>query len=214
MRLRRPAHGLRRPPRQTPDLGRTQRPGEAGRIPYPQEQPEHRWPPRPRPWTPGESEANVASTRLATSRASGARGLGSISPLFVGQWSLIELIPVQSSLRHETVHEYFEALVEAAFQQVHHLVDEHVLQARGWFLCQLQVEPDAAVPDVATTPASLPPSAFGVVPSYSPRSSRAHSLTRRVQAGRPEVKPCSTKRVSDPPDTFAGARKALSGISA
>ena len=59
----------------------------------------------------------------------------SVAPILVGQKSTIEFISIGPPLRHQRVHEIFEASVVQAFDDVHHLVNNDVLQTLGSFLC-------------------------------------------------------------------------------
>lgn len=50
------------------------------------------------------------------------------------------------------VHEGFEVVVVVSLEEVHHFVDDYVLNAVEWFFSQFQVEEDAFFFDVAGAP--------------------------------------------------------------
>ncbi len=62
-----------------------------------------------------------------------------VRPLLMSQGRLIQLVPIQTPLRHKLIHQCSEVVVMVAFQQMNHLVDQYILKTLGWFLGKLQV---------------------------------------------------------------------------
>jgi len=48
----------------------------------------------------------------------------------------IQLFPVLAPLRHQSIHQRYEAVVVGSFAQVRHLVDNDVFEAFAWLLGQ------------------------------------------------------------------------------
>lgn len=65
--------------------------------------------------------------------------LDSIAPGFMAQWRAIQLCPEESPLRHESVHQLREAIVVMPFQQMHHLMNDDVLNALRGFFDEFQI---------------------------------------------------------------------------
>ena len=85
-------------------------------------------------------------------------GRDSVPPTLMGERGRVQLLAAGTPLWQVLIHERDEAAVVVAFQQVHQLVDDDVLQALHRLLGQLQVDPDSARRRVAATP--LGPHAF------------------------------------------------------
>ena len=79
----------------------------------------------------------------------------SISPSFMRERRAVEFVFVQAPLRHQGVHQCAKTLVVVSLQEVDHLVDENVRQARGGLLDQFEIQPNAPGTRVAGPPASL-----------------------------------------------------------
>ena len=62
----------------------------------------------------------------------------------MAQRSAIQLRPLQPPPGQEAVHQLVEPVIVVAFQQMRHLMDDDVLQARNLLLGQFQIHPDAA----------------------------------------------------------------------
>ncbi len=76
----------------------------------------------------------------------------SILPRLMPQGLSIELLAVVLPERHEAVHVAHELLVVVAFEQMHHFVDDDVLQAMHGFFDQFEVQPDTPCLAVAGAP--------------------------------------------------------------
>jgi hypothetical protein len=76
----------------------------------------------------------------------------SITPLLLSQRQTVKRLLVELPVRHKPIHQRDKTCVVGRLQQVHHLVDQHVLQALPRFLGQVGVQPNIARPGVATAP--------------------------------------------------------------
>ena len=65
---------------------------------------------------------------------------------------IIQPILDDTPIRQKLVHEMIEAWRMVTFQQVNHLVYQHVLETFYWFFCKFQVKPDTAPRDMTCTP--------------------------------------------------------------
>lgn len=54
---------------------------------------------------------------------------GSVSPFLVPKGGAVQFLPMQTPLRHQGVHHGAELIIVMSLKEVHHLVQQYVLQA-------------------------------------------------------------------------------------
>jgi hypothetical protein len=61
----------------------------------------------------------------------------------MAEWEPIQDILPDSPVGEIFIHQGFEIVVVVLFQEVQQFMDDDVLQAVFWLLCQFQIDPDA-----------------------------------------------------------------------
>ena len=75
---------------------------------------------------------------------------------------LVQCLPMESPLRHMSMHQGHESVVMMPFNQVRQFVKDDVLQALHGLLRELQIQPNTPAVDAASAPFRLhPPDGHG-----------------------------------------------------